>query len=62
MNKLIVDDTFYLSKGDIFLLSKGKNYDIDYLINKAKEKEPSLIISSLRNKDVKHIKNINKYL
>lgn len=62
MNKLIVDDTFYLSKGDIFLLNKGKNYDIDYLINKAKEKEPSLIISSLKNKDVKHIKNINKYL
>ena len=62
MNKLIVDDTFYLSKGDIFLLNKGKNYDIDYLINKAKEKEPSLIISSLKNKNVKHIKNINKYL
>ena len=55
MNKLIVDDTLYLSKGDIFLLNKGKNYDVNYLINKAKEKEPSLIISSLKNKEIKHI-------
>ena len=50
MNKLIVDDTLYLSKGDIFLLNKGKNYDVNYLINKAKEKEPSLIISSLKKR------------
>ena len=62
MNKLIVDDTLYLSKGDIFLLNKGKNYDVNYLINKAKEKEPSLIISSLKNKEIKHINNIKKYL
>ena len=62
MNKLIVDDTLYLSKGDIYLLNKGKNYDVNYLINKAKEKEPSLIISSLKNKEIKHINNIKKYL
>ena len=61
MNKLIVDDTLYLSKGDIFLLNKGKNYDVNYLINKAKEKEPSLIISPLKNKEIKHINNMKKY-
>ena len=62
MNKLIVDDTLYLSKGDIFLLRKGNNYNVNYLIKKAKEKEASSIISSYKDKDIIYIKNINKYI
>ena len=35
MNKLLIDDTNYLTKDDIFVLKKGKNYNYQTILKKA---------------------------
>lgn len=62
IKRLVSDDTLYLTNNDIFIAKKGKNIDINTLINKAKEHNPKYIISNVRtnHNGVIYYKNINK--
>ena len=61
MNKLLIDDTNYLTKDDIFILKKGKNYNYQAILKKAKEINPYKIISNIKDSNIFYIKNIKKY-
>ena len=59
--ELISDDTNYLDENDIFIAKKGKNINVNNLINLALNKNPKEIISNVKNKKVKYIFNLKKY-
>ena len=44
-NSNLTDTTKFLKKGDVFVLLPGKNFGVDFLINKIRNKCPRAIVT-----------------